>query len=84
MDRGEIVEEIFLIIKNLNHNVSVVKIDDIEKKGFFGKDLGLQPRDLIYLLDEMCIRYDKEILPATISKYGFKRVGDLANFIMES
>ena len=62
------------------------KYNSIDKLGeafFFGKELGLQPRDLVYLLDEVSNQYHKEISSDVINKYQFKKVDDIVNFILE-
>ena len=53
MSRNDILENIFSLIKYINPRVNGIDIDKLGEAFFFGKELGLQPRDLVYLLDEV-------------------------------
>ncbi len=83
MSRNDILENIFSLIKYINPRVNGIDIDKLGEAFFFGKELGLQPRDLVYLLDEVSNQYHKEISSDVINKYQFKKVDDIVNFILE-
>lgn len=84
MNKKNIITDILSIIKKLNTSITKIDINEVEELYFFGKEIGLQPRELIYLLDEVSIRYNKKISSDDINTYNFKKVGDLVEFIMET
>lgn len=83
MDKKEILNSIFTIIKMLNPKSAQVEIDNLGTLYFFGKEIELQPRDLIYLLNEIGYIYHKKITPDKFSEYHFEKVDELVNFILE-
>ena len=83
MDKKEILNSIFTIIKMLNPKSAQVEIDNLGTLYFFGKEIELQPRDLIYLLNEISNIYHKKITPDKFSEYHFEKVDELVNFILE-
>lgn len=86
MDKKEVLNSIFTIINMLDpkSKSSQIETDNLETLYFFGKEIELQPRDLIYLLNEISDIYHKKITPDKFSEYHFEKVGELVNFILEA